>query len=168
MRAGHRLGAAVALALASFAALADGGRELAICADPSNLPYSNDREQGFENRIADLLAQDLNATLRYTWNLQRRSFLRRTLNAGACDVVIGSPAGLQGMAQTRPYYASSYVFVTARDRRLQLQGFDDPQLRGLKIGLQAVGAEGANTPPASSSPKRPGCATARTTGTDCR
>jgi len=140
--------------LLATAAMADGGRELAVCADPSNLPYSNQRQEGFENRIASLIAQDLHATLRYTWNMQRRSFLRRTLNAGACDLVVGLPTGLQGVVQSRPYYASSYVFVTARDRHLALRGFDDPALRSLKIGLQAIGAEGSNTPPASALARR--------------
>lgn len=127
-------------------------RELAVCADPANLPFSDQRQQGFENRIAALLAAELQATVRYTWNMQRRSFLRRTLNAGACDVVIGLPAGLQGVTQTRPYYRSSYVFVTRSGTRLQ--GLDDPQLRQLRIGLQAVGAEGANTPPAMALARR--------------
>lgn len=134
------------------ASAAQPARELAICADPANLPFSNQRQQGFENRIAELLAADLQATVRYTWNMQRRSFLRRTLNAGACDVVIGLPAGLQGVAQTRPYYRSSYVFVTRSG--MQLQGIDDPRLRQLRIGLQAVGAEGANTPPAMALARR--------------
>lgn len=127
-------------------------RELAVCADPANLPFSNQRLEGFENRIADLLAAELKASVRYSWNMQRRSFLRRTLNAGTCDVVIGLPAGLQGVAQTRPYYRSSYVFVTRAGT--QLQGLDDPQLRQLRIGLQAVGAEGANTPPAMALARR--------------
>lgn len=152
--------AALALATATAASAApDEGasaptsaRELAICADPANLPYSNQQQQGFENRIAALLAQDLNATLRYTWNMQRRSFLRRTLNAGVCDVVIGLPAGLQGVAQTRPYYRSSYVLVTRRNT--PLEGLDDPKLQNLRIGLQAVGAEGANTPPAMALARR--------------
>jgi mxaJ protein len=129
-------------------------RELAVCADPSNLPFSNDRQEGFENRIASLVAADLHATLRYTWNMQRRSFLRRTLSTGACDVVIGVPAGLQGVMATRPYYTSTYVFVTDKRRSLRLTGFDDPALRDLKIGLQALGAEGANTPPASALAQR--------------
>ena len=149
---------ALALATALGAPLAGAAgevpRELVVCADPSNLPYSNERQEGFENRIASLIAQDLNSTLNYSWNMQRRSFLRRTLRAGTCDVVIGAPVGLQGLAQTRPYYASGYVFVTAHDRHLQLQGFDDPALRGLKIGLQALGAEGASTPPASALARR--------------
>ena len=136
------------------AAMAPAPRDLAVCADPSNLPYSNDRGEGFENRIASVLADELHASLSYTWNMQRRSFLRRTLNAGACDVVIGLPAGMPGVLQSRPYYTSSYVFVTSRQRGLSLQGFDDPALRGLKIGLQAVGAEGANPPPASALARR--------------
>lgn len=130
------------------------GRELAVCSDPANLPYSNDRREGFENRIAELLADELHATLRYTWNVQRRSFLRRTLHAGACDVVIGLPAGLQGVALTRPYYESSYAFVTLTSRGLSIAGFDDPALRGLRIGLPAVGAEGANAPPAAALARR--------------
>jgi mxaJ protein len=129
-------------------------RKLAVCADPSNLPYSNEQEQGFENRIAAVLARELRAQLVYTWSLQRRSFLRRTLNAGVCDVVVGLPQGLQGVLQTRPYYSSSYVFVTRQSRALKLSGMDDPQLRQLKIGLQAVGAEGANTPPAMALARR--------------
>jgi mxaJ protein len=136
------------------AAASDAKRELAVCADPSNLPYSNDRLEGFENRIAGLIASDLNATLRYTWNMQRRSFLRRTLHSGACDLVVGLPVGLQGVAQSRPYYASSYVFVTRRERGLQLSGFDDPRLSDLTIGLHAVGADGANPPPASALAQR--------------
>ena len=152
------LAAALALPLAGAAGAegveATAPRELAVCADPANLPYSNQRQEGFENRIASLIAQDLNGTLRYTWNMQRRSFLRRTLRAGNCDVVIGTPVGLQGLKQTRPYYASTYVFVTAHERHLQLQGFDDPALRTLRIGLQALGAEGAGTPPASALARR--------------
>ncbi|MFM9916669.1 MAG: quinoprotein dehydrogenase-associated putative ABC transporter substrate-binding protein [Rhizobacter sp.] len=150
-----RLAIAVAMsALACAAVAAEPHRVLAVCADPSNLPFSNDRGEGFENRIASLLADELHATVNYTWNMQRRSFLRRTLKAGACDVVIGLPTGLQGVAQTRPYYGSSYAFVTPRQGGAQVSGFDDPGLRKLKIGLQAVGAEGSNTPPASALARR--------------
>jgi mxaJ protein len=148
------LAAALAFATApAWAAAASAGappvRELAVCADPSNLPFSNDRGEGFENRIATLIADDLHARLRYVWNMQRRGFLRRTLNASACDLVMGVPTGLQGLATSRPYYTSSYVFVSVRSRALHLHDFDDPSLRRLTIGLQAMGAEGANTPPAS-------------------
>ena len=130
------------------------GRELLVCADPSNLPYSNQREQGFENALARLLAEELDARLVYDWNMQRRGFLRRTLLAGRCDVVLGVPPGLPGVATTRPYYSSSYVFVTRRDAKAQPTGFDDPVLREWRIGLQALGAEGANTPPASALARR--------------
>ncbi|WP_235839919.1 quinoprotein dehydrogenase-associated putative ABC transporter substrate-binding protein [Derxia lacustris] len=146
--------AEAASAAATAAGRPEPQRELAVCADPANLPYSNDRGEGFENRIARLLADDLHARLRYAWNLQRRGFLRRTLDAGRCDVVIGAPVGLRGLLLTRPYYASSYVFVTARERGLALAGFDDPALRELRIGLQAVGAEGGNTPPAMALARR--------------
>jgi mxaJ protein len=129
-------------------------RELAVCADPANLPFSNARGEGFENRIAQLVAGELRATLRYAWNMQRRSFLRRTLGAGACDLVLGAPAGLPGLVTTRPYYRSTYVFVSLRERGLDVHHFDDPRLARLKIGLHAVGAEGANTPPAMALARR--------------
>jgi mxaJ protein len=152
---------AVRLALAATVAwtlcgpsTADQPRVLAVCADPDNLPYSNDRLEGFENRIAGLIAEELHASVRYTWGVQRRGFLRRTLQAGMCDVVMGVPAGLPGVSVTYPYYASTYVFVSIRSRNLQLSDFDAPVLRGLTIGLQAVGAEGANTPPANALARR--------------
>lgn len=147
----------IAIAAAVGAAAAGAGvagpgatRELAVCADPSALPYSNTRGEGFENRIARLLADDLKRELRYVWNMQRRSFLRRTLHSGSCDVVIGLPQGLPGVLTGKPYYTSSYVVITARERGLAWHDFDDPVLRRLTIGLQAIGAEGANTPPATS------------------
>ncbi len=127
---------------------------LEVCADPSNLPFSDERGQGFENRLARLVADDLHATLRYTWNLGRRGFLRRTLLAGACDVVMSVPSTLRAVTVTRPYFASTYVFVTARDRSLQLGTFDDPALRTLRLGLRLVGADGANTPPSLSLARR--------------
>jgi mxaJ protein len=150
------LAAAIGLAvsLTGVEAADAGKRELRVCADPSNLPYSNEREEGFENRIARVLADDLDMTVRFVWSQQRRSFLRRTLNAGECDVVVGWPSGQIGLAQTHPYYRSSYVFVTSRHRNSAPTGFDDPALRELRIGLQAVGAEGSTTPPASSLAKR--------------
>src|SRR5271168_276306 len=91
---------AVALAGPATAAAAP---SLVVCADPGNLPYSNGREQGFENRIARLVADDLHLTLRYFWYAEHRSFIRRTLLDGVCDVVMSLPAGLPGVATTRPY-----------------------------------------------------------------
>ena len=150
------IGLALAAALLGGAARADAPpvRELGVCADPANLPFSNQRLEGFENRIAQLVADELHAKLRYAWNMQRRGFLRRTLGAGACDLVLGAPVALQGLATTRPYYRSTYVFVSLRERGLAVRNFDDPRLASLSIGLHAVGAEGANTPPAMALARR--------------
>jgi mxaJ protein len=123
-------------------------RVLRICADPNNLPFSNRAGEGFENRIAELLAADRRAGLDYTWWPQRRGFVRNTLNAGVCDVIMGVPAALELTSTTRPYYRSSYVFVSRRDRRLNLHSFDDPRLRELRVGVQMIGDDFANSPPA--------------------
>jgi mxaJ protein len=121
---------------------------LRVCADPNNLPYSNSKEQGFENRIASLIARDLRMKVEYTWWAQRRGFVRNTLNAGTCDVIIGVPSSFELTATTRPYYRSSYVFVTRADRKLDIKSFDDPRLRTIRVGVQLIGDDGANSPPA--------------------
>jgi mxaJ protein len=121
---------------------------LRVCADPNNLPFSNNRGEGFENKIAELLASDRHARLQYTWWAQRRGFIRNTLNAGACEVVMGLPTESSIALTTRPYYRSTYVFVSRADRGLRLGSFDDPRLRGLRIGVQLIGDDFANTPPA--------------------
>jgi mxaJ protein len=127
---------------------------LRVCADPNNLPFSNRAGEGFENRIAELLASDRGARLEYTWWPQRRGFVRNTLGAGACEVVIGVPREFEPAATTRPYYRSSYVFVTRRDRALGLRTFDDPRLRELRIAVQMIGDDANNTPPAHALARR--------------
>lgn len=129
-------------------------RELRVCADPNNLPFSNRRLEGFENRIADLLARDLHASVRYTWWAARRGFLRNTLKAGLCDVVLGLPSGTEMALATRPYYRSTYVFVTRADRRLALETLDDPRLKRLRIGVQLIGDNYANSPPSHALARR--------------
>ncbi len=119
---------------------------LRVCADPNNLPFSNERLEGLENRLADLVAGELKTSVRYVWWAQRRGFIRNTLDAGQCDVVMGVPANLPAVLTTRPYYRSGYVFVTRADRQLDVRSFDDPRLPQLRIGVQVVG-DGANTPP---------------------
>jgi mxaJ protein len=121
---------------------------LRVCEDPNNLPFSNVRGQGFENAIATLIAEDLGRSLQYYWQPQRRGFLRSTLLAHECDVVMGVPASLERVAVTRPYYRSSYVFVSRRDRLIDIRSFDDPALRTLRIGLQVTGNDYANPPAA--------------------
>src|SRR4051812_22543937 len=139
----------LALLLLAACARADAhpARELKVCADPNNLPFSNRAGEGFENRIAELVARDLGARVAYTWWPQRRGFFRETIRAGKCDVVIGVPTTLEMVAPTRPYYRSSYVFISRKDRNLHLRSFDDPRLKTLRIGVQIVGDDGFNTPP---------------------
>jgi mxaJ protein len=119
---------------------------LRVCADPNNLPFSNQRGEGLENRIAQLLARELKTSVSYVWWAQRRGFIRNTLAAGQCDVVMGVPSDLPSVLTTRPYYRSRYVFVTRSARKIVVRSFDDPRLRRLRIGVQVVG-DGANTPP---------------------
>ena len=110
-------------------------KALRVCADPDNLPFSNRQEQGFENRIAALLAAELGIPLAYTWWPQRRGFLRGTLNARRCDVVIGIPAGHPMVLTTDAYYASPYVVVSRIQDDLQIAALDDPLLKRLRIGV---------------------------------
>src|SRR5437868_4179446 len=110
--------------------------ELRVCADPDNLPNSNRQQQGFENRIAELVARDLNARLTYEWQRMGRGFVRDVVDKGKCDVVLGIPQNFRALLTTQPYYRSTFMFVTRRDRGLHLHSFDDSQLRNLKIGVQ--------------------------------
>lgn len=142
------------LASCDHARAATAVRELRVCADPNNLPFSNERQEGFENRIAQLVAHDLNTQVRYTWWAQRRGFVRSTLAAGECDVLIGVPSSFERVSTTVPYYRSTYVFVTRRDRNLRISSFDDPVLRKLTIGVQMIGDDFTNTPPAHALSKR--------------
>jgi quinoprotein dehydrogenase-associated probable ABC transporter substrate-binding protein len=121
---------------------------LRVCADPNNLPFSNEKREGFENKIAELLGREMNLPVEYTWWAQRRGFFRNTLRAGVCDVVIGVPESFELAATTAPYYRSTYVFVTRRDRRLEIKSLDDEALKDLKIGVVMIGDDGTNTPPA--------------------
>lgn len=155
IRRGAALGSLLLCALTGAAQAGPGTeRELVVCADPANLPFSNERGEGFENRLAELVARDLEASVRYVWNVTWRASFLRPLRKGVCDVVMGVPDGLSGVAVTRPYYTSTYVFVSARSRGLHLGGFDDPALRDLRLGLHALGAQGANTPPAAALARR--------------
>jgi mxaJ protein len=121
---------------------------LRVCADPAGLPYSNEKREGFENRVAEIVAKDLGATVEYTWWVQRRGFLRSTLNAGRCDVVMGAPIGLYMLRTTQPYYRSTFAFLTKRDRHLaDLKSLGDARLRALEIGVPLAGDDGANPAP---------------------
>jgi mxaJ protein len=129
-------------------------RILRVVADPNNLPFSNDKEEGFENAIAHLLADALGAKCEFLWYAQRRGYVRETIKADLADVVIGVPHDLDMLLTTKPYYRSGYVFVSRADRHLDVRGFDDPVLKKLKIGVQLIGDDSTNTPPAHALGKR--------------
>src|SRR5689334_25062146 len=90
-------------------------RTVRVAADPNNLPFSNERREGFENKIADLVAKELDANLEYSWRAQRRGFFRETLKENRADLVLGVPAHFDMALTTQPYYRSSYVFVYRKD-----------------------------------------------------
>ena len=134
--------------LAAQNSIAEDERILRVAADPNNLPFSNNRLEGFENRIAELIAHELNRKLEYQWHAQRRGFFRETLKNGDVDLVVGVPAHFDMALTTVPYYRSSYVFVTRRDRHLHVSSFNDPELHNVNVGVQLIGNDGVDTPPA--------------------
>jgi mxaJ protein len=122
-------------------------RVLRVCADPNNLPFSNRGGEGFENKLAEILAQEMGADLEYTWWAQQRGYLRNTTQAGLCDVWPGMATSIDRVLVTAPYYRSGYVFVTRADIVLPLESLDSPLLRRLRVGVHLIGDDGANTPP---------------------
>jgi quinoprotein dehydrogenase-associated probable ABC transporter substrate-binding protein len=112
--------------------------ELKICADPSDLPFSNKAGEGFENKIAALIGQDLGVPVTYVWFPQVVGFVRNTLRAHQCDLVMGAVSGDAVMEETNPYYHSSYMVVTRKESGLKIQSLADPALAGKKIGLVAA------------------------------
>lgn len=137
---------AIALLLGSCSLVPQ--RTLTACADPNNMPFSNRAEQGFENKLARLIASDLHAELKYIWWAQRRGYVRNTLNERSCDFWPGIASNVEMVATSRPYYRSSYMFVSRAAAKLDGLTLDDPRLKTLKIGVQMVGNDASNTPPA--------------------
>jgi mxaJ protein len=121
---------------------------LLVCADPNNLPFSNRARQGFENKIIERVAQDLGRPVSYVWWVQRRGYVRNTLNDAKCEVWPGMASGVDGAATTRPYYRSTYVFLSRADSPLTRLTLDDPRLQRVAIGVQMLGNNSMNTPPA--------------------
>lgn len=141
-------GALVAAAAVLMAAAHRAPTELRVCADPYDMPFSNDREEGFENKIAQVVARDLNARVVNYWWPSRRGVLRNSILGGFCDVMIQAPVGLDPVATTKPYYRSTYYLIYRADRGLQLRSLDDTVLKRLKIGVNMIGYDYTNTPPA--------------------
>jgi len=127
----------------------DGKKDFRVCADPVNMPFSNDKQEGFENKIAGVMAKAFDATPTYIWWGQRRGFVRNTMNAtlkeGRCNIMIGAPQGYDPVRTTKPYYRSTYVFVYRKDRGYNLKSLDDPMLKKLKIGVHKL-IEGSAPP----------------------
>lgn len=113
---------------------------LKACADPDNLPFSNRRGEGFENKLAELVARKLGRRLEYKWQRHTgRGFVRNVLNEGECDLLLSVPHGFKPALTTAPYYRSAYVFVTRGGR--EVRSYDDAALRAAKIGVQVVEEE---------------------------
>ena len=112
-----------------------------VCADPDNLPYSNKAGEGFENKIAELLAGELEREVTYTWYPSTVGFVRNTLAARVCDVVIGTTIVNELMQNTNPYYRSTYALIQRADAEVKVTNLDNPSLKDMKIGGVA------NTPP---------------------
>jgi len=126
---------------------ATGDTVFRVCADPDDLPSSNRKAEGFDNKIAALVAKDIGNPLVYVWWPQRRGFIRNTLRARECDVVFGVPVGYDPVLSTRPYYRSTYYLVFPTKRHLGLTSLDDPALKRLRIGVNLIGEDYAHTPP---------------------
>ena len=117
---------------------------LRVCADPSNLPFSNEKGEGFENKIMELLAAKLDKKLAYVWYPQSTGFVRNTLGARRCDVIPGFPQGDELAQTTNPYYRTAYALVIKPDSGLDdLVSLADPRLKEKRIGIVA------GTPPAT-------------------
>src|SRR5438874_9577674 len=147
-----KLAGALLVASASVALMASAQTrapsDLRVCADPYDMPFSNNQEEGFENKIAHLVAQDLNATVINYWWPSRRGVLRNSILGGFCDVMIQAPVGLDPVATTKPYYRSTYYFVYRANHALQARSPDDTILQHLKIRVNMIGYDYPNTPPA--------------------
>jgi len=152
-----RLGALI-LAAASAAAIAGLpgtiSGPLRVCADPANPPFSLADESGFENRVAAIVAAELGTEVRYYWWPQRRGFVRNTLDAKVCDVIVGVPVQNDSVLTTPAYYRAGYVFAYRPDRVPGLRSFDDPRLQTLSVGVPLVGNDMAATPPARALARR--------------
>lgn len=116
-------------------ALATGS--LRVCADPNNLPFSNDREEGFENRIAHLIADELDVEAKFTWWPQTIGFVRNTLRLRRCDLISGISTTSELVQNTNPYYRSIYTLVYRADSGITATTVSDPQLKDQTIGVVA-------------------------------
>ncbi len=135
----------VAAAVMPLVAGTADARELRVCADPDNMPFSHESGEGFENKVMALVGREMGAEVKFVWAPQWRGFVRKTLRARTCDVIPGIPTGIDRARTTRPYYMSSYAFVTRRDG-VPIRSFSDLK-KDMAIGVQLIGDDGVNSPP---------------------
>ena len=112
--------------------------ELRVCADPNNLPFSNDKGEGFENKVAAIIGADLGLPVTYVWFPQVIGFVRNTLRARECDLVMGAVSGDGMMDTTNPYYHTGYTIVTRTADNIAARALNDPALANKTIGLIAA------------------------------
>ena len=110
-------------------------KEFRVCADPENMPYSNQKGEGFENKIAEVLAKDLGKEITYEFWLDRQGYLRNTINAQRCDVIIGMGSDVDNLRTSKPYYRSGYVFVYRKSSNYNIKDWDSPDLKKGIIGI---------------------------------
>jgi len=108
---------------------------LKVCADPNNLPFSDEKKEGFENKIAELIGAELGRPVDYAWFPQVTGFVRNTLRAHLCDLVMGTVAGDEIMQTTNPYYFTTYVVFYRSDKGLAFEDLDDPRLKTFRLGV---------------------------------
>jgi quinoprotein dehydrogenase-associated probable ABC transporter substrate-binding protein len=115
---------------------------LRVCSDPANLPFSSEKGEGFENKIAEVIADELKVPVEYTWFPMATGFVRMTLFAKRCDVIIGYAQGDELVLNSNAYYRSTYAIVAGPGKGLEgVTSLADPRLKDKKIGIVA------NTPP---------------------
>ena len=112
--------------------------ELRVCADPHDLPYSNEAKDGFENKVADIIGADLDLPVTYVWFPQTTGFVRNTLTARECDLVMGAVSGDGMMDSTNPYYHTGYMIVTRTADHITARSVGDPALADKKFGVIAA------------------------------
>ena len=110
---------------------------LRVCGDPGNMPFSERKDDGFENKIAAIIADELKVKLRYYWLTQGPGFVRNTLGTGLCDLIMGQAFGSDLVQTTNPYYRSAYTLVTRSGELDGVEALDDPRLKGKSIGVIA-------------------------------
>lgn len=110
---------------------------LRVCADPNNLPFSNEAEEGFENKVIQLLAEKLGKEVRYTWFPQSTGFVRNTLRLRQCDLISGITTTSEKVQNTNPYYQSAYSIVHRKDLIPAIEEMSDSRLKEMKIGIVA-------------------------------